>query len=383
MNVSVVIPLYNGERWIADTIRSVQGQTHRPREVVVVDDGSEDESRSIVRTAFPEVRLLRNPGTGGKGAGQARNAGLQHTSAPLVAFLDQDDVWHPDHLRILTRLLRDNDYPAAVAGLDHFQAPSEPNYNLQPSGVHVFTPWDRYPLNGIHAPSCVVVRRSALEQIGGWPSRFALSDVHAWFKLTVRAPMLRTPKVSVGKRDHKGSCLQRLRTEKTLFLIREHIRVCEDARAFREEVTSEQEDVFRHRLDTLKAIGGALEGVLRNDMQRLENAAYSLERADHTEHDMVEALWAFVFWMPSSPIPAADTAKQRLMLERLIQGWPNQRRRAHNALSRALAQTISYKAFLSCALRKPFQAVTSLLFLECMKALLIRASARLQAMFAR
>lgn len=376
MDVSVVIPLYNGARWIEDTLRSVRAQTHRPREVVVVDDGSDDESQAIVRAAFPEVKVLRSPGAGGKGAGRARNLGLQHTSAPLVAFLDQDDLWHPDHLRILTRLLHGNDHPAAVAGLDRFRGASTPSYDVRPRTVRAFTPWDRYPLNSIHSPSCVVVRRSALERIGGWPSQFLISDVHAWFKLTATDPMLRTRTVSVGKREHDDSCLQMLRTEKALFYLREHLRVCEDALAFRTTVQPEKEDVFQDRLDTFKIIGRAVEGILEGDTRLLTDAARFLERESRTEQDMVKALWEFVFWLPSSQISATVPSKQRLILERVIRGWPHPCRRARGSLSRVLTQAISYRAFLSYALRKPFQAMTSPLFRACMRIQWDKTSAR-------
>lgn len=378
MNVSVIIPLYNGERWIEDTIRSVLAQTHSPKEIVVVDDGSTDDSLALVRSSFPEVKVLRNPGEGGKGAGGPRRFGLQHTSAPLVAFLDQDDLWYPDHLRILTRLLRDNNYSAAVAGLDHFQDPSEPRYNLQPSGARPFSPWDRYPLNSIHSPSGVLVRRSALEEIGGWPSQFVISDIHAWFKLTAIAPMLRTSKITVGKREHGDSGLQTLRTEKALFYIRERIRVCEDALAFRKEVTSEREETFQNRLDTFKAISGVLEGAVRGDMQLLKASARFLERESRTGEGMTKALWEFVFWMLEYQIAAADSREQRLILERIIRGWPtrgrSRRNRARSALSQTLKGQMSYKAFLSCALHHPLWSLSSPLFLKSMKVQLRKTS---------
>lgn len=370
MEVSVVIPLYNGEPWIEATLRSVLAQTHRPCEIVVVDDGSTDTSPALVRDTFPQVELLHRPGEGGRGAGPARRFGLQHTSAPLVAFLDQDDLWHPEHLRVLTGLLREHErYPAAVAGLDHFQAPSSPRYDVQPDDVWPFTPWDRYPLNSIHSPSCVLVRRRALERIGGWPERFAISDIHAWFKLTAATPMLRTRKITAGKRNHGGNHLQTLRTEKALFYLRERIRVCEDALAFRKEVTSEPADVFQERLNAFKAIGGVLEGALRGEMQLLADAARFLERKGRIEPKIGEPLWDFVFWMLRPQISAATPSQQRLILERIICGWPNRwsENQVRSMLARRLAQTISPYGFLSCALRRPLQMLTSLLFLQCVK----------------
>lgn len=369
VDVAVIIPLYNGAQWIEETLQSVLAQTHCPQEVVVVDDGSEDGSRALVRSSFPEVKLLENPGEGGSGAGPARRFGLQHTTAPLVAFLDQDDLWHPDHLRILARLLRDSKNPAAVAGLDHFQESSTPTYNLDEEGVQDFSPWERFPLNTIHSPSCVLIRREALDRIGGWPRQFTISDMHAWFKLTTRAPMLRTEKVSVGKRVHDESFLIELRTENAFSFLQQHIRVCEDALAFREEVSSEDQHLFRDRLDTFKMIGEALEGVRQGEPGRLREVARYLEHESNTEQEKIREFWFFLlrlFSMPRSQFPTIDTSKQRQLLGQIVREWPNQGRQPRRALSRALIQTISYKAFLRSVLHTPFQAATSVLFLECM-----------------
>lgn len=369
MDVSVVIPLYNGAQWIEDTINSVLKQTHRPREIVVVDDGSEDNSQDIVRSKFPEVTLLQSPREGGNGAGPARSFGLRHTSAPLVAFLDQDDLWHPSHLRILTRLLRDNSSPAAIAGVDHFRGSSAPSYDLQPEDVEIFSPWEHFPLNKIHSPSSVVVRRSELERIGGWPSPFTISDVNAWYKLTTEAPMLRSSKESVGKRVHSGSYFQTLRTEKACSFLQDYVRACEDALDFRKTVKSEEEG-FRDRLDAFKVIGEALEGVARDDTEPLRDTAQFLERECQVEQAMVKALWFFwlrLFSIPKSQIPTVDVSTQRLLLGGIINGWPNQCSRARKTLARALTQTMSYEALFSYGMHSPVSAVTSLLFFECMK----------------
>jgi glycosyltransferase involved in cell wall biosynthesis len=87
--VSAIIPVYNGERYLADAIRSVLEQEHRPLELIVVDDGSSDGSAAVAR-AFPDVRYHYQP-NGGIGA--ARNRGLELAQGTFIAFLDADDVW--------------------------------------------------------------------------------------------------------------------------------------------------------------------------------------------------------------------------------------------------------------------------------------------------
>jgi glycosyltransferase involved in cell wall biosynthesis len=94
-----IIPLYNGERYLADTIESVLAQTIKPAEVIVVDDGSDDDGPAIVEKFESRgVQLLRKE-NGGQGS--ARNHGVAHSSSDLICFLDQDDLWYPNHVEVL------------------------------------------------------------------------------------------------------------------------------------------------------------------------------------------------------------------------------------------------------------------------------------------
>ena len=99
--VVVVIPLYNGARFIADALRSVLFQTRQPDEIVVVDDGSTDESVSIATSIaghVPSFRLVAKP-NGGQSS--ARNLGVDVSDSSLIALLHQDDIWHPRHIEKL------------------------------------------------------------------------------------------------------------------------------------------------------------------------------------------------------------------------------------------------------------------------------------------
>jgi glycosyltransferase involved in cell wall biosynthesis len=97
--VSVVIPCYNGEKYVSEAIESVLAQTVGPVEVVVVDDGSSDNSVAVVEryTGGTNVRLIRHPEN--RGIAAARNTGVRASRACYIGFLDQDDLWHEDKLR--------------------------------------------------------------------------------------------------------------------------------------------------------------------------------------------------------------------------------------------------------------------------------------------
>lgn len=106
-HVSVVIPHYRGKRFVGAAIESVLVQAETETEVIVVDDGSGDDSVTALEAlAEPRVRVVRHAHN--RGIGAARNTGLQHARAELVAFLDQDDLWLPG-LAAAHRRVLDND----------------------------------------------------------------------------------------------------------------------------------------------------------------------------------------------------------------------------------------------------------------------------------
>lgn len=102
LGIAVIIPLYNGAAFIEQALQSVLRQTLPAAEIIVVDDGSTDDGPAIVEriTAAHPVRLLRQA-NGGQSS--ARNLGITRSTAPLIALLDQDDVWYGDHLEVLAR----------------------------------------------------------------------------------------------------------------------------------------------------------------------------------------------------------------------------------------------------------------------------------------
>lgn len=94
--ISVIVPVHNGEKFLADALASIFAQDYRPIEVIVVDDGSTDSSGVIAR-CYPEVRYLYEER---QGSAVARNTGIDNSRGELIAFLDADDLWLPNKLSI-------------------------------------------------------------------------------------------------------------------------------------------------------------------------------------------------------------------------------------------------------------------------------------------
>lgn len=108
--ISVVIPLYNKVQHIAETLSSVLAQSVSPREIIVIDDGSTDGGAQVVRQfESAGVRLITQTN---QGVSAARNRGLEEATGDYVAFIDADDLWLPDHLRVLSDLIEK--WPQAV-----------------------------------------------------------------------------------------------------------------------------------------------------------------------------------------------------------------------------------------------------------------------------
>jgi glycosyltransferase involved in cell wall biosynthesis len=105
MKVSVLIPAYNAALTIRQTLDSVLGQTITPDEVIVLDDGSTDETFSVVESYKPRVSVLRQPN---QGVARSRNVLCERASGDLVAFVDTDDLWHPKYLEVQCKLFRDH-----------------------------------------------------------------------------------------------------------------------------------------------------------------------------------------------------------------------------------------------------------------------------------
>ena len=96
--IDVIIPAYNAQEYIIDAIDSVLSQTLKPNRIIVVDDGSTDNTSTIVNRIKKKNSLITIITSTHKNAASARNAGLAASSAPLVAFLDSDDIWEPNKL---------------------------------------------------------------------------------------------------------------------------------------------------------------------------------------------------------------------------------------------------------------------------------------------
>src|SRR5262245_15171525 len=100
MKVSIIMSAYNGEQYIAEYIKSVIDQTYKDWELIVVDDGSTDQTRNIVLEFQKTENRIKYFFQKNSGQGKARNAGIERSQGEWIAFLDQDDLWVEDKLKL-------------------------------------------------------------------------------------------------------------------------------------------------------------------------------------------------------------------------------------------------------------------------------------------
>src|SRR6476659_3329672 len=110
--VSILIPAYNAEKWIAETLRSALEQDYPAKEVIIVNDGSKDGTTEIVKSMrSPEVKLVDQPSQGGPAA---RNTALQHARGDYIQWLDHDDLLAPDKISAHVRAAEETANPQVL-----------------------------------------------------------------------------------------------------------------------------------------------------------------------------------------------------------------------------------------------------------------------------
>ncbi len=194
--VSVVIPVYNGQRFLRQALKSVFDQTCRPLEVLVIDDGSTDASAEIVR-GFDGVRYIQQ---GNAGAAAARNAGIAASRGELIGLLDQDDEWLPDKLARQTTVLAANPEVGLVLGHSRqFLEPGEP----MPAWILKAELGDQPG----YISSVWLMRRTAWDAVGPFDARYRIAQDVDWLARAkdVGVGIHMLPEVVIRRRIHGGN----------------------------------------------------------------------------------------------------------------------------------------------------------------------------------
>jgi glycosyltransferase involved in cell wall biosynthesis len=165
--IAAIVPLFNGRRYIRDAIGSILAQELRPSEIVVVDDGSTDGAGELLAD-HTEVRVVRQVNAG---EAAARNRGIRETGAPLIAFLDQDDLWLPRKLAAQVPCFQDD--PAIDIAFAQHRLMAE-------DGARWFRPDALGRVLTAELPGTMIIRRDAFARIGLFCEELRLGSDVDW-----------------------------------------------------------------------------------------------------------------------------------------------------------------------------------------------------------
>jgi glycosyltransferase involved in cell wall biosynthesis len=192
--VSVIVPVYNGERFLAEAIDSILAQTYPSYEIIVVDDGSTDRTHAIAEL-YPSVKYLFQANAG---TAAARNRGIEIARGEFLAFLDADDLWLPDKLSLQMAAFEADPALEIVSGyIQQFVDPEiDPNLAKK-----YFAPAKALPG---YVTIAILIKRSAFDVIGSFHENFMTSETISWFAGIIgkKHKILMLPEVVARRRIH-------------------------------------------------------------------------------------------------------------------------------------------------------------------------------------
>ena len=206
--VSVIIPCYDSAEYLREAIESARDQTHRPLEIIVVDDGSTDGSLDIAREYAEPVRVLTQANAG---VSAARNTGIEVARGEWIAFLDADDVWAPAKLELQMDLAKLSGPEVVCLYTDFYRFGGPQGRELQLRPDHPAAPDFRVQMLITYTvlPSTAVVRSSALEGLRFPVGITDSEDMLFLLELRERGSFQRVPEPLIDYRIHSMSAVRR------------------------------------------------------------------------------------------------------------------------------------------------------------------------------
>jgi glycosyltransferase involved in cell wall biosynthesis len=195
--ISIIVPVYNGEKTIRETIQSISNQSFIDWELIVINDGSTDSTEEVVKEIDDE--RLRIFSYTNAGVAASRNRGLSHANGEFVSFIDADDIWTKNKLESQLKSIRDSDDAAvAYSWTDYI----DENGTIVKSGRRATNVGDVYSklliYNFLENGSNPLIRRAALTNVGGFDESLnAAQDWDMWLRLAAHYNFVVVPEVQI------------------------------------------------------------------------------------------------------------------------------------------------------------------------------------------
>ncbi len=184
--ISVVIPAYNAEQFLDETLESVLSQTYENWECIIVNDGSTDSTESVAKKWCEKDSRFRLTNKENGGLSSARNWGIKESKAEYIAFLDADDILTPDSLEVRINVLIEQNVDLVATKIQHFtdKLPKVSKNNARQDVLY----YAKEGLTQLMAfnkvtPSTVLCKKSVMEEVGGFTWHKKAEDLHCWLKV--------------------------------------------------------------------------------------------------------------------------------------------------------------------------------------------------------
>jgi glycosyltransferase involved in cell wall biosynthesis len=206
--VSVIIPVYNCERYLAEAIESVLAQSYQPIEIIVIDDGSTDGSDQVAKRFSPLVQYFYQPNSG---LGVARNSGVNLARGDYLAFLDADDIWMKDKLILQIAAFQGN--PGLDFVFGHVQQFISPELDENQKS-NLYCPDEKMPG---YCAGAMVTKRKSFVRVGSFETNRQIGEFIHWYIRAKEQGMKSfiLPEVVLGRRLHTDNMGIRARDSRT------------------------------------------------------------------------------------------------------------------------------------------------------------------------
>jgi len=215
--IDVIIPVYNGAAYISEAIASIQAQTWHNLTIIVVDDGSEDDTASVVEKLALSDKRITLYKRKHSGVSSAINYALSVATANYVSFLDADDLWLPQKLEQQFKCLTENKVAICFCLLQEFESDNETEigqqFKARPN-----------PLKG-YSKTTFLGNKSVFEKYGLFNEDIATGDFIEWFSRALRAeePFVMIDEVFSARRIHNSNTTRGVNKNAFLHILKTHL----------------------------------------------------------------------------------------------------------------------------------------------------------------
>lgn len=211
--VSVIIPTYNQPGFLVQAIESVLKQTYKNYEIIVIDDGSTDNTKEIL-DSYIKNRKIKYVYQNNKRQAAARNTGILNSKGEFIAFLDHDDLWLPKKLELQVPLFKDKEVALVYTNSEDINSKGKTikKRNLKYCGGYIFK--DLLKRHFI-TNSSVIIRKECLRKTGLFrEDLYGADDIHLWLRISHNFKIEHVPRVLIRYRFHENNMINQTELHK-------------------------------------------------------------------------------------------------------------------------------------------------------------------------